>query len=476
MPARAGMTARDMTRCLRPSRESRHPAVQERQIKQDVPFLNIHSRWPFLRRSLFLKLVLVYTGTTVVLMLTVGAIFHLTFDRQQLFETPLGKHIQKYVESLADDLGSPPQYESARRLAQELGVRIRVRTAGEVWATDASLPPDATLIERASDVQPSRQFGRYRDHFFALLERQHTHYTFLFPREPFRRSNRRTFVWLITLIGLILSGSYLAVRWLFRPLRWLNDGVQEITRGNFAYAVPVRSADELGRLTHSFNHMTTQVRQMVQAREQLLLDVSHELRSPLTRMKVALEFVKDHPVREQLQRDTRELETMVTELLEAERLSSNHGGLMKTEVNLVNLVQDIVDAYQGRQLAVQLVSTPARLLLQIDGARVRIALRNVIDNALKHSSATDPPVEIRVRHDASLAYVSVRDHGPGIPSEDQARVFEPFYRVDKSRARDTGGYGLGLSLVKNIMTAHDGDVVLTSEPGQGSTFTLQFPR
>jgi signal transduction histidine kinase len=282
-------------------------------------------------------------------------------------------------------------------------------------------------------------------------------------------------VWLVTVIGLILGGSYFVVRWLFRPRHWLNNGVREIARVNFTYEATVRSDDELGRLTASFNHMTMRVREMVQAREQLLLDVSHELRSPLTRMKVALEFVQEQPVREQLQRDVRELETMVTELLEAERLSSSYGGLMKVEVDLVRLVRDTVTTYQGRQPAVQLVSTPDTLLLPIDADRIRTALRNVIDNALKASPAAGPPVEIRVQRDASAVRVAIRDYGPGIAPEEQTRVFEPFYRVDKSRGRDTGGYGLGLSLAKKIMAAHGGDIFLTSEPGQGSTFTLQLP-
>jgi signal transduction histidine kinase len=99
----------------------------------------------------------------------------------------------------------------------------------------------------------------------------------------------------------------------------------------------------------------------------------------------------------------------------------------------------------------------------------------VIDNALKASPAAGPPVEIRVQRDASTVHVSIRDYGLGIAPKDQTRVFEPFYRVDKSRGRDTGGYGLGLSLAKKIMAAHGGDIFLTSEPGQGSTFTLQLP-
>lgn len=438
-------------------------------------FLNINHGLAFLRRSLFLKLVLVYTGTMVVLMLTVGLIFHLTFDRPSLFETPLGKHMQRYVNSLADELGDPPQYEKARHLVQELGVQIRVSTPKQEWATDTSIPPTTALTERAPTATRPQRFGRYRDYFFALLVRQEVRYTFLFPREPFRRGNRRALVWLATVIGLILGGSYFVVRWLFRPLHWLNNGVQEIARGNFAYEAPVRSDDELGRLTASFNHMTTRVRQMVHAREQLLLDVSHELRSPLTRMKVALEFVQEQPVREQLQRDIRELETMVTELLEAERLSSHHGGLVKAEVDLVRFVRDVVDTYQGRQPAVRLVAAPESLWLPIDADRLHIALRNVIDNALKASPAAGPPVEIRVQRDTSAVHVSIRDYGPGIASEDQTRVFEPFYRVDRSRGRDTGGYGLGLSLTKKILLAHGGDILLSSDPGQGSKFTLQLP-
>jgi signal transduction histidine kinase len=428
-----------------------------------------------LRRSLFFKLVLIYLGTTVVLMLTVGIFVHLTFDRPQLIETPLGKHLQKYVEHLANELGDPPQRDRALRLAQDLGVQSHVTTPQGEWTTTADFPSDAAFMGRNNGPHRLRPFGRYRDHFFATLDRQGIRYTFLFPREPFRRGNRRAVVWLLTLIGVVLGGSYLVVRWLFRPLFWLNTGVQEIAKGNLAYQVPVRSTDELGRLTESFNFMATRVSDIVRAREQLLVDVSHELRSPLTRMKVGLEFVKDETVRAQLQQEARELETMVTELLEAERLSSDYGGLQATETDLVVLVRELVGTYQERQPTIRMVSTPETLSLRIDVERVRTALRNVIENALKYSPATGPPVEVRIHRDERAAIVSVRDHGPGIPPEEQARVFEPFYRVDKSRERTTGGYGLGLSLAKKIMTAHRGDIRLASAPGEGSTFTLQFP-
>jgi signal transduction histidine kinase len=117
------------------------------------------------------------------------------------------------------------------------------------------------------------------------------------------------------------------------------------------------------------------------------------------------------------------------------------------------------------------ISTPETPVVRVDVERVRIALRNVLENALKYSPATGPPVEVRVQRTEVAALVSVRDYGPGIPLEEQARVFEPFYRVDKSRERTTGGYGLGLSLAKKIMTAHRGDLLLVSAPGEGSSDT-----
>jgi signal transduction histidine kinase len=428
-----------------------------------------------LRRSLFFKLVLIYLGTTVVLMFTVGIFIHLTFDRPQLSETPLGKHFQKYIEHLANELGDPPQRDRALRLAQDLGVQSRVTTLQGEWTTTADFPSEAAFMGRNKSPHHLRPFGRYRDHFFATFDRQGIHYTFLFPHESFRRGTGRAVVWLLTLIGIVLGGSYLVVRWLFRPLSWLNAGVQEIAKGNLAYQVPVRSADELGRLIESFNLMATRVSDIVRAQEQLLLDVSHELRSPLTRMKVGLEFVKDDTVRAQLQQETRELETMVTELLEAERLSSAYGGLRATEADLVGLVRELAWTYQERQPTIRVVSAPETLSLRFDVERVHIALRNVMENALKYSPATGPPVEVRIQRDESAALVSIRDYGPGIPSEEQARVFEPFYRIDKSRERTTGGYGLGLSLAKKIMIAHRGDLLLASAPGDGSTFTLRFP-
>jgi signal transduction histidine kinase len=214
---------------------------------------------------------------------------------------------------------------------------------------------------------------------------------------------------------------------------------------------------------------------MFRARDRLLLDVSHELRSPLTRIKVALEFVRDEPVKERIQQEVAELEAMVTELLESERLNSHYGGVSLAEADLMPLVRELAETYNEHEPGVQVIAAPSSVFLKLDGHRIRAALRNVLENALKHSPLDQGPVEIRVETDTEAAHVSVRDHGPGIPSDERTLIFEPFYRVDKSRTRATGGYGLGLSLAKKIMMAHGGDIVVAGDSGQGSTFTLRFP-
>ena len=242
-----------------------------------------------------------------------------------------------------------------------------------------------------------------------------------------------------------------------------------------AHPVHLKILQELGGLTKSFNEMALRVSEMIQARDRLLLDVSHELRSPLTRMKVAAEFIQNEPAKEKIQQEIHELETMVTELLETERLKSNTGGLTLAEIDLVALVKDVTDVYADVKPGVQLDFLPQNVQLPLDRQRVYMALRNLVENALKHTRPEYGPIKIKIESDSDSVSVFVQDFGLGIPQQEQSRIFEPFYRVDPSRTRDTGGYGLGLSLAKKIVTAHGGDLSLGSDPGKGSTFIMKFP-
>jgi signal transduction histidine kinase len=429
----------------------------------------------FPQRSIFFKLFLIFLFTAFVLVLIIRGFFLLTLDRNQSFKADLFRNLTKYSEQLVEDIGHPPNLEQANRLAQELGTQFRVNTPDEQWATDPSLPAFAELRVDNSFSTPGTLVGQYRRHPFVIMTREGSTFGIFFLHRPFGELPVWSFALLVGLVGTVIAGSYLMVRRLIRPVNWLTQGVGEIAKGHFNFKVPVGSSDELGELTKSFNDMAQRVNEMIQARDRLLLDVSHELRSPLTRMKVAAEFIQNEPAKEKIQQEVRELDTMVTELLETERLKSNPGGLTLAETDLVTLAKEVAQGYFDVKPGVQLVAPPESVQLPLDRQRIIMALRNLVENALKHTRQEYGPINIKIeKHKDSVAML-IRDFGPGIQPEEHSRIFEPFYRVDPSRTRDTGGYGLGLSLAKKIMAAHGGDLMLISEQGQGSTFIMKFP-
>ena len=427
------------------------------------------------QQSIFVKLLLIFLATACALFIVIRGFFFIGIDRNQSFKADLFKNLSKYSIQLIQEIGTPPNEKQARALAKELGIQIRVKGSEGTWSTDPSLPSVSTLKVMEPFSNLTTQVGQYRRHPFVLIKQNGTQYALFFLHRPFGELPAWSFLGLVGVVGLIIGVSYLAVHRLFRPLNWLTEGVGEIGKGHFDHQVPIRSTDELGRLTQSFNEMAQQVSEMIRTRDRLLLDVSHELRSPLTRMKLVIEMVHDQSVKNQLQQEIRELEAMVTELLESERLNSETGGLTLAPTDLVPIVKEIVESYAAVGPGVRLVASPKNIFLPLDRHRVQIAFRNVIENAVKYSRPEYGPVtlDIEVLNDSVM--VSVEDHGMGISTDEQSRIFEPFYRIDPSRTRNTGGYGLGLSLVKKIMNAHRGEVFVKSKLDRGSTFTLRFP-
>jgi len=279
--------------------------------------------------------------------------------------------------------------------------------------------------------------------------------------------------WIVFLV-MALGGMVLGR--MFRPLRVLMLGVHEISNGNLDFQFPVKGRrGEIWYLADQFNQMVGHIKEMIHSKDQLLLDVSHELRSPLTRLKVALEMSPKGKMRESMMRDIAEMETMLSEVLETERLRSGNGKLSLGPVDLAVVVGETIKKYKGRKPGLKLMGTPEKLTVTADLARVRTVFQNVMENALKYSNNQKKAVEISLKTDEKNVLVTVQDFGPGIPEEEQGKIFEPFYRVDKSRTKETGGYGLGLSLCREIMEAHGGEIHLDSEPGNGTEISLRFP-
>jgi signal transduction histidine kinase len=273
---------------------------------------------------------------------------------------------------------------------------------------------------------------------------------------------------------------------LARPLRELGRATAAFGRGDVSTRVDEQKAGAFFALAHTFNNMAERVTSARRAERELLANVSHELRTPLSRIRVALDLADEGDpqlARESLSdisTDLTELEQIINDILTATRLES--GQLTSSPPLRLALVEPstltgaAATRFRSHHTRHTLVlDVPSDLpALNIDAVLVRRALDNFLDNAGKYAAPAST-VRLTAAVDGDDVVFTVADHGPGISHDDQQRLFTPFFRADKSRTRTTGGVGLGLVLSRRIVEAHGGSVVLTSEPGVGTTVVVRLP-
>ena len=423
-------------------------------------------------RSVFTKLLVIIIATGIALNLVVAGFF---VAHRHMVERSIHQNLIQYINYLIADIGTPPSVDRAREIARQTLLEIHYESPQNKWST-AGNPPDLSrgrfYVWKES---PNIRFGRYHGHSFVEMNRNNGLFIFEFAK-PFDRKDRRDglFFLLLVLMVAILGGAFLTIRRVLRPVKWLNEGVQEVSRGNLNHRVPLKKSDELRDLAEAFNAMTDRIREMLQAKEQLLLDVSHEMRSPITRMMVALEFLSESRSKESIQSDLEEMEKMIAGILDTARTHHMHGELKRRRLNLVDLVHEILPAFESHAPGIQINGLPETIEVDVDPEQIKIVLNNVLNNAIKYSQPDSEPVQIRFKRQAPYVILYIKDNGIGIPQEELPFIFEPFYRVDKSRSKHTGGYGLGLSLCKTIMEAHGGKIEIDSAPQKGTTVYLYF--
>jgi signal transduction histidine kinase len=428
-------------------------------------------------KPLFWKILVLILVTAVLGTVAMGIYFK--YLLQDSYNNLLREQGASYVQLIANDLGDPPDSSVARRIVAHHPVQIRMERAGELaWTTDTLMPSakevlDATQSTRfdSGDSLVIRKHGGTR---YGILDRGDWRYIVeLRTSEEGAMVAPATALFLFVLI-LLFTAAYYAVQRFLNPVQLLMEGVQQVASGEFQHEVEVTSDDELGELTRSFNAMSQQVAAIIASKRRLLFDVSHELRSPLTRMNVALAMLPEGKAKISIERNIRELNIMITELLENERLAVLGGALVVEDVDIVKLAIEVIETFGHDTRRIEFDSLTDSLIIRADLQRMKVAIRNVVSNALKYSADTTVRVSV-FPDEGGAARIVVADQGIGISPEDQAKVFEPFYRTDESRTRSTGGYGLGLPLTKSIVEAHGGVIRLDSTPGVGTTIMMLIP-
>jgi len=383
--------------------------------------------------------------------------------------------VADYVDRLAQDIGTPPDPARAQALADRLPIAIHIEGPVVRYDSHPGLPtwrdphrirPDGGRADRTD-----RNDGGDGDWLLRRTLADGHQITFRIGETSWPQRPRQIGWITLALLLAITAAGYLTVRRLFRPLDDIRAGALRFGQGDFATPIPLRSRDELGDLAAQVNTMAAELQGRLEAKRGLLLAISHELRSPLTRARLNTELLDHSAQRDALLRDLGLMRDLVTDLLESERLAAGHAALQPEPTDLADLVRTLCDErFTGRPLVLQLDEALPRVA--VDPVRIRLALRNLIDNALRHGPETMPP-SVSLRRDGQELLIAVRDHGPGVAPEHLPRLAEAFYRPDAARGRDTGGVGLGLHLCLLVARAHGGRLTLrNASPGLEAVIAL----
>jgi HAMP domain-containing protein len=356
-----------------------------------------------LKRSLGTRLVLLF----VLLALATTAIFLAGMQRALSggWSGVVRPLVADYVDRLAAEMGSPPDLARAQGLVQRLPLSVRI----EGPAVQFDSHPQRRAWHRGPEHGEDDD-GRW------LLQRQTADgHRITFGLGDRSWVNRpRTIGWFTLAVLLLLTAAaYGYVRHLFRPLDDIRSGAHRFGQGQFDTPIPVRRGDELGDLAEQVNTMAHDIRAMLEAQRGLLLAVSHELRSPLTRARLNAELVAPGDERDALLRDLGTMRDLINDLLESERLAAGHAALQRERCDLNALVRALV-AEQFPAATLRLELAPQLPTAELDPVRLRLALRNLIDNALRHGAATETLPCVRTALAGDRLELSVRDFGPGV--------------------------------------------------------------
>ena len=424
-------------------------------------------RWRHsIKGRLLVLFVLLALGTTAAFLLGMQRLLQ---SGWQAYARPM---VADYVDRLAAEIGSPPDPARARALAERLPIAVRIEGPQVQLDTD----PKAGTRRHArqagpvdADVADDREAHAWGLNRRTTADGHRITFTLAAPPDATRA---RLFGWATLAALLLMLGAAYATVWrLLRPLQDISAGVEAFGRGQFTARIPLHRRDELGELTKRINSMAASLHGMLNAKRALLLAMSHELRSPLTRARVNAELLEESPERSALLRDLGEMRDLITTLLESERLTQGHSALQAEPTDLAAFVRAIAGAAatEGQPLMLAIDDTLGPVL--VDPTRVRLLLRNLLSNANRHAAGAPRPPELFLRREpdgqgGTMLALGLRDHGPGVAPDQLSKLAQAFYRPDAARTRSSGGVGLGLHLCRLVAQAHGGELrIRLAQPG-----------
>lgn len=424
-----------------------------------------------MRRRLFTQIYLSFLTVSFLTLLAAGISVRWAIYRTLEVPRTVRTATQMVFQTLPDPSAAPREFRVAlARRAEELGVHV------SVWSESGK------LLARVGDRLPTPPAGCTRP--WVRSSSGAAGMCVQLPEGQWvavAGVDARTRDWALRALGVFLAifgtiamGCYPLARRITRRLEALQSGVEAFGRGDLTRRVPVKGRDEVASVAAAFNESADRVATLVTRQRRVLAHASHELRSPLARLRMALALLEDAETAEQradvltdAELEIDALNDLIEDVLLASRL---RGGVSvprnRSLVNVLELGTRLADRHQA-----QLLEGRGEAWIEGDVRLIERAVGNLLANAVTHGA---PPVELAIRTGHDRVEVHVLDRGSGISDVDRARIFEPFFRQQGHREGDPG-VGLGLSLVDEIARHHDGKVSCTPRPDGGTRFTLSFP-
>ena len=369
-----------------------------------------------------------------------------------------------YKQNKADFYGPSPDYEGVGdklQIIQNLQLELGAHPYDSLYASYGFYGPE---------VQPASFLE------FPIQDNQILAY-WLIMDYPLPADTDWPITILIIAIIIILSLVFWIISSFLYPIQLMVSHVSTLKKGALDKKLEVSASDELGVLATSINQMTADINLLINQKDELLLDVSHELKTPLTRLKFILANMNiDDANKIQLNKEINALKDMISNMLLSDKLSTPYiEDLNKEHVRVKHIVEETCAMFYKIEEKLTVEMNVVAQTVFVDKYRICLALKNLIDNALKYTDSTKL-VQLIISEDDEFIYCSVQDFGRGIPKEQIQKIIKPLYRGRAAKEKSKGGFGLGLAIAKKIIEAHDGKLTIQSTLGEGSNFTLLIPK
>jgi signal transduction histidine kinase len=416
-----------------------------------------------IKSSVTLKLWLTFFITAVLIFIILSVGFGGNFRKH--FGAKVKPHLDLYTQYFLADIGNPPDYDKAQRLSSRLNIIVKIKDGEFVWSSDGnvSLP----------EVYRKPRFGKHHYGEHALLLQNGSLKVYVIEPEHDDFDDTAGFWVALVLVLTVLVAAYIYTMLIFKPINnEINHGLGRIGDGDFSHKIGVNRNDIIGKLADDINNMSGRIKGLIDSKQDLLLAVSHELRSPLTRANVSLALLPDSKAKDSIGDDLKELNNIINDILDAQYISSNNA-LNRKNTDINQIVNEVLaDNFKGVDIVFESQTVPN---FSLDITRIKLLLKNLLANSVRYNNPEKGAVMVGTNLENESLVLRVSDNGVGIKSEHLDRLKEAFYRPDTSRDRATGGLGLGLYLCDQIAKAHGGVLEIKSTIYQGSEFKVIIP-